>query len=782
MNQKVNGEGQPIDRLIVLVEAASPEELAVMTAHLTNLPPWVAPVFAADPEEAARLESLLSQNEGVLLEHVRTADEMKALLETLGQEKQRESQPASWPRDLLRLSVALSSIQDQGSLLEELLSQALDSTPAARGCVWLKEGTAPELQRAASKNWPAHPKEGRRTAEDSLPLWVQQSGQAILLTAAPHPSLVPYARPIQNQVAPLSIRLSKDIPQEILAVPIIAASRTLGVVTLAADAPQASFNSSHFEAVSLMVSQVAMSLEGARLFARVEQGKKEWEATFDAIGDSVLLISPDKTVLRANRAAARSAGLRFTELVGMPCFKAVHSADEPMEQCPLDIVLETRQPASVEIADHNGDRILQISAYPILDMQGKVQAVVEHIRDVTQVKQAQARLMQAEKLSALGQLTAGVAHELNNPLTSILGFAQLLQRSNLGERQRAYLDTILEQSKRSSRIVRNLLAFARRQEPERKMLDINEILEETLSLSGYQLRVSNISVKASLENTLPHTAADPYQLQQVFLNIINNAQQAMYEAHNGGALTIRTMPVLRPAGYAYNSALATRDTPESTLEGWIRIEFADDGPGISPDLLIRIFDPFFTTKKPGQGTGLGLSVCHGIIRDHGGHIWAESGPGRGATFVIELPVRSLRQAEAAPAGPARAPELPPGRILVVDDEDATLRLLDELLAQHGQVVEVAREGAEALRKLGHTHYDIILCDVRMPGISGDDLYTHIKQRWPERVERIVFLTGDVANASTRAFLKKVGRPVVEKPFEMADLIRVLHRVYRDVSK
>lgn len=782
MNRKAEPEGQSVERVIVLIEAAAPDELADIAARLADLPPWVVPVFVTNPEEARHMESLLSRRNGIHVERAQTATEVSALLESLSQQDKTNGYPSLWPRDLLRLSVALSSIQDQGSLLEELLNQAIDATPAVRGCVWLKKRGEPGLSPVAYKNQSASPNEGRRSAEDSLPLWVQQSGQAVLLTAAPHPSLIPYTRPGQNRLAPLSVRLSKDVPQETLAVPIAVANRILGVMALASNAPHHCFSSNDLEAASLMASQVALSLEGASLFARVEQGKKEWEATFDAIGDSVVLIGPDRTILRVNRAAARASGLQFTDLVGKPCCKAVHHLDEPVEQCPLDLVLQTGQPASAEITDRNGARVLQVSAYPILDTRGKVEAVVEHIRDVTHVKQAQARLMQAEKLSALGQLTAGVAHELNNPLTSILGFAQLLQRSNLKDRERTYIATILEQSKRSSRIVRNLLAFARRQEPERKMLDINEILEETLSLSGYQLRVSNIKVKTLLDDSLPHTAADPYHLQQVFLNIINNAQQAMSEAHNGGTLTIRTMPVLRPAGYAHNSSLVAHDAPESTLEGWIRMEFADDGPGIPPDLLIRIFDPFFTTKKPGQGTGLGLSVCHGIIRDHGGHIWAESTPGHGATFIVELPVRSLRHVEAAPTGPDRVLQLPPGRILVVDDEEATLHLLNELLAQHGQQVEVAREGGEALEKLASTHYDIILCDVRMPGLSGDDLYTHIKQRWPELVERIVFLTGDVASASTRAFLRRAGRPVVEKPFEVADLFQVLRKAYRDVAE
>jgi two-component system NtrC family sensor kinase len=330
--------------------------------------------------------------------------------------------------------------------------------------------------------------------------------------------------------------------------------------------------------------------------------------------------------------------------------------------------------------------------------------------------------------------------------------------------------------------VRNLLTFARRQEPEKKMLDLNAILEETLALIAYQLRMSGVNVKMDIDPDLPKTAADPHQMQQVFVNIINNAQQAMQGAQGGGTLTIRTASVLRPAGYAYNSALNAQEMPDSALEGWIRLEFADDGPGIPPELLTRIFDPFFTTKSPGKGTGLGLSVCHGIIRDHDGHIWAESAPGSGASILLELPVRSVRKAETRKPGADRLPELPAGNVLVMDDEENTLHLMSELLAQHNQHVEIACDGVQAKAKIASGHYDLILCDVRMPGFGGDSLYAYLKERRPELVNRLVFITGDTASAQTRAFLRQTGRPVVEKPFDVAELLRVMRNVYRDVKK
>jgi CheY-like chemotaxis protein len=238
------------------------------------------------------------------------------------------------------------------------------------------------------------------------------------------------------------------------------------------------------------------------------------------------------------------------------------------------------------------------------------------------------------------------------------------------------------------------------------------------------------------------------------------------------------MTVLRPAGYSRDSSLAARSTPESTQETWLRIEFADDGPGIPPGLLGRIFDPFFTTKKQGKGTGLGLSVCHGILRDHEGHIWAESVPGAGATFIAELPVRTACGTGTVPAETAKAPQLPPGRVLVIDDEEANLHLMRELLARHGQAVDTVPDATAALDKIANNEYDAILCDLRMPGMSGDDLYAEVKKRWPEVAEHWIFLTGDLASTRTRGFLEEVGRPVVEKPFEMAGLIRAIRRVHR----
>jgi signal transduction histidine kinase len=247
-------------------------------------------------------------------------------------------------------------------------------------------------------------------------------------------------------------------------------------------------------------------------------------------------------------------------------------------------------------------------------------------------EEAQAQLVQSAKLAAVGSLVAGVAHELNNPLTSILSFAQLLQRSDLGEDARSDLDKILAEARRATRIVRGLLDFARQRPPERKPIQINEVVASALKLLAYELHMYNIESTTHFSPELPLTMADPHQLQQVFVNLIHNACQAMSAAHDRGHLTVVT-----------ELGASTFSSCQSGETSFIRIIVQDDGPGIPPDVLPRIFDPFFTTRPEGEGTGLGLSICHGIVSEHGGHIWAESEPGipGGTTFFVELPLVSV---------------------------------------------------------------------------------------------------------------------------------------------
>jgi len=377
------------------------------------------------------------------------------------------------------------------------------------------------------------------------------------------------------------------------------------------------------------------------------------------------------------------------------------------------------------------------------------------------LQEAQARLVQSEKLAAIGELVAGVAHELNNPLTSIIGFAQLLQHTDIAPEARRDLDKIVAQAQRAAGIVRGLLDFARQRPPERRPVQINDVLDATLDLLAYELHTHNVKWSTHFAPDLPLTMADPYQLQQVFVNLIHNARQVMSAAHNGGHLTLTTE-------VRQTSTPLDRQTEGKQV---IRVTVQDDGPGIPSKDLPRIFDPFFTTKPPGEGTGLGLSVCHGIVSEHGGHIWAESEPGQGATFIVELPIiapigRSWGAAHWAKQSlPARS-----AHILAIDDEVEILEMLTRVLGRQGYQVDAVSDGESGLARMAEKHYDLILCDVRMPGLSGPEVYQRVRAQDPDLAQRIIFTTGDTISPATRRFLEETGVPYLSKPFFLTELL------------
>jgi signal transduction histidine kinase len=237
-------------------------------------------------------------------------------------------------------------------------------------------------------------------------------------------------------------------------------------------------------------------------------------------------------------------------------------------------------------------------------------------RDVTKQKRMEEQLIVTDRLASIGELSSGIAHELNNPLTSVIGFSQLLMEGDVPDNIRENLATIYDEAQRAAIIVKNLLTFARKHAPVKQLSQVNVVIEDVLKLRSYEEKVNNIEVEKHLAVNLPEIMMDAFQMQQVFLNIIVNAEFAMLEAHQRGRLVIAT----------------------EASDGVVKISFTDDGPGISRENMKRIFDPFFTTKEVGKGTGLGLSICHGIVTEHGGQIFARSEPGQGATFVVELPL------------------------------------------------------------------------------------------------------------------------------------------------
>lgn len=371
---------------------------------------------------------------------------------------------------------------------------------------------------------------------------------------------------------------------------------------------------------------------------------------------------------------------------------------------------------------------------------------------VETLKSTQAQLIQSEKLSGIGEFVAGVAHELNNPLTAVMGFSELLQRAEVNPKQRGYLETIHKSALRCQKIVQSLLSFARRHTPERKLVCVNSLVEAAVDILQYQMRTSNIEVISRLQKDLPNAMVDPHQLQQVFLNIINNGRQAMEGQRNeGGCLRITTEQCGR----------------------MVRVTFEDNGPGIPEENLSKIFDPFFTTKEVGKGTGLGLSLCYGIVHEHGGSIRVRSKVGEGAAFIIELPLAADLMAPAEDNEPsAAAPRNPRTgtgrRVLVIDDEDSILRMVREALEPDGFEVDLACDGATGLQRLKQKRYDLALCDWKMPGLNGREVFEQLRVSNPAMSNRMIFITGDVINDNTRRFLEQHHKTCLSKPFSLAD--------------
>ena len=373
------------------------------------------------------------------------------------------------------------------------------------------------------------------------------------------------------------------------------------------------------------------------------------------------------------------------------------------------------------------------------------------LRDNTDERLLHERLLQSEKMASVGQLVSGVAHELNNPLTGVMGFSQLLLARDLDEGVRSQIQTIYDEAERAAKIVQNLLSFARRRRPTKEMADVNALVQRVLELRSYDFAVRNITLDMTLDTRMQRCWVDQDQIQQVLFNVIKNAEQAMIDANGGGKLTV-----------------VTQGSPTGA-----RISIADDGPGIPAEIQRRIFDPFFTTKDAGEGTGLGLTICYGIIDEHGGRIWTENGEEKGSVFHIELPIGVEEEHDAA-GGAGSAPVATPStisgrRVLVVDDEMSIRQLLSEVLMLDQHSVAVASSGIEAADLAERESFDVIITDMKMPGMDGAAFYRQVRQRDPQQARRIIFITGDTVSPDTRAFLQRVSNPVLSKPFKIGPL-------------
>ena len=569
------------------------------------------------PQDVELLTSIASQI-GMAVENARLHDETSRRLEELSATEE--------------IMEELSSTLDFDKVIQLVLDKAMETTNASAGSIDLVAEDRSHLIWLAHRGYPpqvAAEYPEFNSLERGIIGRVARSGQLALVDdVSKDPDYMDVVPGTRSQ----------------LTVPIVIENAVAGVIVL--ESPKrGGFTQEHADFVQHLAEHAAVAMGNARLYERLRESEERYRAYVENVPDAIWEADPRGRYTYWSPQVKSLTGYSPEELLGhTPYDFLVHPDDvEDLKNRVRQMTEEARQEYVIRHHALRKDGSvfqLEVSIRPMWDEHGRTISYGGVARDVSEQMQLQEQLVQSAKLSAIGQMISGVAHELNNPLTTVMGYTQLLQAADLDESVKADLQKIYDDALRAQRIVQDLLTFARQKEPQRSPTDVNEAIERTLALRSYELKVKNIEIVTELQENLPWTMADGYQLQQVFLNIVNNASQAMSQQGGAGVLAVRS---------------------ERIGEKTIRVTFSDTGPGIPPQVLERIFDPFFTTKDVGMGTGLGLSVSHGIIQEHGGRIWAESEPGGGATFVIELPVISWAEELGKPSPDRDAQETAGGQ-------------------------------------------------------------------------------------------------------------------------
>jgi len=488
----------------------------------------------------------------------------------------------------------------------------------------------------------------------------------------------------------------------------------------------------------------------------------------DSFPDLILVLDSSARYTFVSPRCREVLGYDLQETEDMELGGRTHPEDLPaLMSLYGDIIAGKQNFASLEVRVRHkqGDwRRVRFNFSPLSDETGRIDGVVLSGRDVTDLKRLEEQLIQAEKLAAMGQMLAGVAHELNNPLTAILGVTELLsERQGLDEATKRQFELTHRQARRAARIVQNLLEFSRPASPQKKPLDVNSLIDRTIQLHEHSLRRNNVAVDFNPEPGLPRVIADGNQLIQVFLNLVTNAEQAIREVREMGRIQIRL---------AHSAKRLT-------------ITFQDDGVGIRPEALPRIFDPFYTTKRPGGGTGLGLSICMSIVREHGGSIEAEALPAGGSAFTVFLPVAGEPLASPADSGILSREVIRPSSdvwrnrsLLVLDDEESIRMLLAEGLSAQGMIVDCAATTEEALERVARRSYDVLLCDLNLSAggavSSGEEAAALILSA-AARKPAVIYMTGALVEAQEGA--AGPGEPRhLQKPFRILDVLTLLQEI------
>jgi PAS domain S-box-containing protein len=655
---------------------------------------------------------------------------------------------------IYELGQAIAYTLDTRAILDKVVDGAVQQVDADEASIMLPMADSHALFVAAVRGQERDTLLGERVSlEQSLAGWVARHHQPLTLHGAvsdPHVALLP-PRPDFTAVA----------------LPMLAGGDLTGVLNVSAKHRRRPFTLGQVKALSILANLAAAALVNASLYAQVRQSEERFRSVAESATDAIILADSSETILSWTTSAQALFGYNRDEIVGQPFTRLIperytHACADGMRR----VIATGQQHLAGQVVELYGltkdgrEFPAELSLASWQTTSGTFFGAI--IRDLSERKRAEKELQrqreaayQAEKLATMGQLLAGVAHELNNPLTVVQGQAHLLQQEVSDGPLAARVQEITRATERCVRIVRNFLALARQHHMERSPTHLNQVIEEAVDLLAYQLRVDAVEVQVYLDDDLPPLWADADQIYQVVVNLVSNAHQAMRET-----------PALR------RLTLTTRYDPVGNR---VALEVADTGPGIPPEIQAHIFEPFFTTKPQGVGTGLGLSLCQGIIEEHEGSIGVDSQPGHGTVFRIELPV--VAPPETVPAPPTAEPHaaLQGKTILVVDDEPQIADVLAQALSIDDHHVEIATNGNSALNKLQERAYDLILSDLRMPTLDGPTFYRELVHQDPTYQQRFIFLTGDTLSPETRAFLDHTRVPCLHKPFRLVELLQVVRR-------
>jgi PAS domain S-box-containing protein len=659
---------------------------------------------------------------------------------------------------IYELEQAIAYTLDIQTILGKVIDGAIQQVRADEASILLPTPDGEALYIAAVRGEGREELLGQRTPlEQSIAGWVARNRQPLTLHGIINDPRFVLPKPRPELTA--------------MVLPMLTGGHLMGVLNVNATNRRRPFALGQMKALSILANLAAAALANASLYTQVQQSEERFRSVAESATDAIISMDSSGTILTWNPSAQTLFGYAPDEIIGQPVTVLMPARYRDAGMNGLKRVVATgqlhlaRKTMELHGLTKDGREFpTELSLSSWRTAAGTFFSAI--IRDITERKQVEKELQQqreaayqAEKLATMGQLLAGVAHELNNPLMVVLGYAILLQRDASSGRPAEHAQEIMQAANRCVRIVRNFLSLARQRPIERSQTHFNRVVQEAVELLAYQLRVDTVEVHLRLADDLPPLWADPHQLHQVIVNLMTNAHQAMREAARPRHLTLTTQ--------------------YDPVQNRVCLEVADTGPGIPLEIQARIFEPFFTTKPPGVGTGLGLSLCRGMIEGHGGSIQVQSPPGKSAVFRVELPVEAPPATVLPPPMPEVLPPLQGKSILVVDDEPQIADVLVQTLSSDGHDVETATDGAIALDKLQGNTYDLILSDLRMPTMDGPDLYREVERHYPGLEQRFIFLTGDTLSPEMRTFLEQTQAPCLDKPFSLQEVRQMVQQAMQD---